>query len=140
MHFKPWNSQMVERQTLCKCHYSNKSSAAADRNSPLGRESRREGRLIWSSFPKGQLLMLLETQHRVPCSTRRPEPAGMQIAEPTHNPPSELSKDCLKSRIIQRPKQQVVLWSSRITHLIFLRNEIEQPQKALQRKITKFIS
>lgn len=79
-------------------------------------------------------------QPRVQCSTCRPEPAGTQITEPSHNPTSELSKDCLKSRIIQQPKQQVVLWSFRITHLIFLRNEIEQPQRPLQRKITKFIS
>lgn len=53
--------------------------------------------------------------------------AGTQTSEPTHNPTTKLSKDCLKSHIIQGLKQQVVLWSFRITHLIFLKNEIEQP-------------
>lgn len=60
VHFKPRNSQMVKRQSFCKRHYSNKCSVPADRTCPLGGESRREGRLVGSSFPKGQLLTLLE--------------------------------------------------------------------------------
>lgn len=39
--------------------------------------------------------------------------------------------DCLQSHITQGPKQQVGLWSFKITHLIFLKNEIEQPERAL---------
>lgn len=48
------------RESLCKCHYSNESNVPAERNCPLGGECRGEDRLIWPSFPNGQLLTLLE--------------------------------------------------------------------------------